>query len=889
MKLLPTPLDGGTRRIASQRSSSGLFLAALIAFVLLSCISTVHAAPFTASTAASAPVERRTALGKFVQRLAQHLYHHSGSDGYGRDRYAPVPASPWVQSQHPLSRSLTDNPLDGAVSKRQIEEEVAAPDATTWDTGGQEIDDDVLASAAPVAASGAAARVDAAVSPSATEPGSASATSAAESAASQTGAATSATPTSASPAPSSSAAVSKPFASPLPSSSGVSSSSSNPSPSPAAKPARDEKDDHDDTAAPLGIFSHKNKLFPLVVVAISVAVILGLLLFIAIARALAHDRMRRKKIAPNMPDIPNAPDAYGLSKGLGDRLTSAAPGLSAARSIRRALTKKKIGSFARRQQQGSVLIDVGDEVFAVPGHLAESYRREMIRERRQASSSGASKQSVSDGPFGKVRPRHLTDGGPDVEGWRAKMAYDEQTGGNGNTDANKPHRTLSQRIADRLRALTRPTIEEDDEDSDGPSIRVVRSTPPNGKQGGAAAAAYSFDSDNQAKGAMRQVDLATHLPVLTHGSSDWQIRPSAGAIASGDAAPRSTPQGESKVPRKAVAYGDKRRDKKSFVPDASILSDKLSDLEKQANHSRSSSHNGQLSTSSFAPISSQLSHERVMLIDGQSPAASSLGHQTSMGTYAGSSDHASSHGHSTVSSGYTPSESSASNTVSTATTTTTSSERRGVHEQVIKLARLVESSKVEIQHARRAKSIHPVAVSTGTYRHRKAQHPSHQLIADRVNSTLEKHHQQQQQQQLQQKQQLLQQQQQQQQQQQRSKPSVAVHEAVTKDIQRSQSQHASSPSVVGGAGTTRPAAQRHVTSVPTISRVQSTTAAASPDLYRSRQFTSAKDGGGRTALTLRPEQPPRAAFLQASENISSKGIEGLRPLPMPPRLPGAAP
>ncbi|EPQ29628.1 uncharacterized protein PFL1_02847 [Pseudozyma flocculosa PF-1] len=579
-------------------------------------------------------------------------------------------------------------------------------------------------------------------------------------------------------------------------------SSSRPTPSATDTPKDKQQADPADDEEQPGLLSPKNKLFPLVVVGISAAVILALLLFIAIARAVAHDKMRRDAIVASKR---GPGDAYGSSKEKGDRLTSAAPGMSAARSIRRAITRKKLGSFARRTQDNSVLIDVGDEVFAVPAHLAESYRNEMIRERKMGSSSASgSKESITDGPFGKIRPKHLTGGGPDVEGWRARLNYDEQVNGSGGATRSdgKPNRTLSQRIADRFKAMTQSFIEEEPEleQEHGDGRPTARN----------AAGAFSFDAANQPRGAMRQADLSSQVPVLTHGSSDWQIRPSnSDAMANVAAAQRQHKAGN--VPRKPVSYP--AADRKSIVPDASILSDKLSDLEKQVQSS--SSHKRRRRPG--PPPASQLSHERITLSDGPSPSSSSNGHGggSGMGTYAGSDSHLSSdssnrHGHA-ASSGYTPSDSSA------AVATAGHAPRRD--EEVNKS---VEVNKVEIKRAQRAMSIHPVAVSSGTYRHRKAQHPSHQLIADRVNQSH----------------------------QQRQKPSIAAatSAATTRDVPRSKSQHASS-----------------------------------------RRYSAADRGDGRAALTLRPEQPPRAAFLKGLDNVSSRGIDAIRPLPVPPQLSPFAP
>lgn len=90
------------------------------------------------------------------------------------------------------------------------------------------------------------------------------------------------------------------------------------------------------------------------------------------------------------------------------------------------MTKKKLGSFARRTQDGSVLIEVGDEVFAVPPHLADSYRERILREKRSRSDLSS---NSGDELFGSVRPKFLTDGGPDGgDEEQARAAYDSKIG-----------------------------------------------------------------------------------------------------------------------------------------------------------------------------------------------------------------------------------------------------------------------------------------------------------------------------------------------------------------------------------------------------------------------------------------------------------------------------
>lgn len=507
--------------------------------------------------------------------------------------------------------------------------------------------------------------------------------------------AASATPSPAAPSPSASASPSKAAAS---DSSASASGTTKPKPDASAKAMaalQQEKNENAQEPDSTSLLSPKNKLFPLVIAGIAVGGIIALMIIIAIARAFAHDSMKREERRR----------AQGGYSDKGDRLTSAAPGMSAARSIRRAITKKKLGSFARRQQDGSVLIDVGDEVFAVPAHLAESYRQEMIRERKAlslGSGSQGSEESIPDGPFGRVKPRHLKGGGPDVEGWRAKLAYEQQANGAG---SGKPTRTLSQRLVDRLRSLTRKNMDDEDDLNEK----------------GDAKEAFSFDTSRQSKGAMREGVLSSQVPILTHGSSDWAVTKASGTRdAERPQDPRSRDvRPKVDVARKPVPYNtnDDRKSKNGSLShlswdgseaDAVALNARLIDLEKQAGSSDRRRRNEKKTSNGRLPAASELSHERITLTDEPTPSSSSAGHGSGMGTYAASrSDlHASSHGHT---SGYTPSDSSHGTAPNAGT---------------------VEAGRVEIKHAQRAKSIRPVPVDT--YRHRKAQHPAHRAVAART-------------------------------------------------------------------------------------------------------------------------------------------------------------
>ncbi|ETS61262.1 hypothetical protein PaG_05227 [Moesziomyces aphidis] len=314
------------------------------------------------------------------------------------------------------------------------------------------------------------------------------------------------------------------FSTPSPSASSTSSSVSSTA---SARPSMSAQ--KDDDAPPPSLLSPKHKFFPLVVAGMAAAGLLALMLLIAIARAVAHDQLRRDKLKQSYGF-----DEYSDKPGkTGDKFTSN-PGVGAARSLRRAMTRKKLGSFARRTADGSVLIEVGDEVFAVPPHLADSYRDRILREKRSRSDLS------QEGLFGNVQPRHLNDGGPDADDSTARAAYDTMLQGE-----QRPSRSLSQRLTDRFKSIT-------------------TSPKPMG--------AYSFDA--REKGAVRQVDLAR--PTLTKGGAEWVVE----RTSARPPPPRDTSK---PVTRKAPPKLE-----------LSTLTAKLQDLEKQSNVSSSSGHSRRL-------------------------------------------------------------------------------------------------------------------------------------------------------------------------------------------------------------------------------------------------------------------------------------------------------
>lgn len=257
------------------------------------------------------------------------------------------------------------------------------------------------------------------------------------------------------------------------------------------------------------IFSPHNKLFPAVIAA-CVAIGCGVLIIcIAIGKCVAHSRMTPEEKAGEYGDY----FKKGSSKDGGFAIRG-------ARSLRRAFTNKKLGSFARRNQEGTVLIDVGDEVYAVTPEVAREYERERSA---LGGSSGGSRLTVNVNNASPLRQAlknaemtvaangsqpysQAVSRGLDVASWRAQSALpgiDEGKADNGLS------RSISQRLTDGYRAFR------------GKELNSTKPT------FGRPAGAYSFDSEKQDLGEMRlaEVPPTAYLPVITRGGKDWNIRP----------------------------------------------------------------------------------------------------------------------------------------------------------------------------------------------------------------------------------------------------------------------------------------------------------------------------------------------------------------------------
>ncbi|PWN50346.1 hypothetical protein IE53DRAFT_362442 [Violaceomyces palustris] len=323
-----------------------------------------------------------------------------------------------------------------------------------------------------------------------------------------------------------------------------------------------ESDSKGETQKGYSYFNPKNRMFPLVITAIVLGAMVALLIFISIARYVAHKRMREEALRAEGGSFDDK-GMNGSSAAREDRLTKVGGGVGLGKggkatttrsSIKRAMTKRnKLSSFARRNKEDSVLIDVGDEVFAVPAHLANFYREEMIREKNSYHSSigrssttneeiqggnhglvglGSSSSSWGEGLRGE--PIDLTES---VQGWRRSSLMGTTTmgggGGRGRSGFNAsnelhpnvllvssgrktedasltpPGRSLSQRLREKLASLSSRVV--------GMGVGVESDVRESG--------AFSFESENQARGQVRQVNLGLGQAVLTNGSSGWRIQP----------------------------------------------------------------------------------------------------------------------------------------------------------------------------------------------------------------------------------------------------------------------------------------------------------------------------------------------------------------------------
>lgn len=299
----------------------------------------------------------------------------------------------------------------------------------------------------------------------------------------------------------------------------------------------DEQDDASpskDDPKPSGVasfFDPHSKLFPLAIAACVAAGLVVLLICVTIGKCCSHSQAKRD--AANGKKLPGSKDDVTTTYNIGRSKTL-------GRSLRRALTGRKMGgqgglssgSFARRNREGSVLIDVGDEVFAVPVEVAQEYERE--RKSILSGSSGSSSGSRLTFPSNQPSPLRqalynaqlivaanqaesrvgtkAVPRGFDIQSWRAHSyapdAISEDDEKTLSDEKDGLVRSMSQRIADGLRAL-----------------RASRSNESLNKGIAAQDNVFSFDAEKQDHAHIRQaqVPLSAAVPVLTRGSGGWAI------------------------------------------------------------------------------------------------------------------------------------------------------------------------------------------------------------------------------------------------------------------------------------------------------------------------------------------------------------------------------
>lgn len=146
-----------------------------------------------------------------------------------------------------------------------------------------------------------------------------------------------------------------------------------------------------------------------------------------------------------------------------------------AKSIRRAFTSKNKlagSSFARRTQEGSVLLEVGDEVFAVPAQVAEEYNaaKRMSRSSSSSLSSGVSGGTAWNGKacLERCLSRHASRQAGLLDDRLNRSSstlvsdsgYDEKYSGQAAGDA-LPKRGLSAKLAEGFRAFRGQDEDED--------------------------------------------------------------------------------------------------------------------------------------------------------------------------------------------------------------------------------------------------------------------------------------------------------------------------------------------------------------------------------------------------------------------------------------------
>ncbi|CAO1629971.1 unnamed protein product [Jaminaea pallidilutea] len=244
-----------------------------------------------------------------------------------------------------------------------------------------------------------------------------------------------------------------------------------------------------------------NKLFPLWVAVTVLAILAGLFIVLCSLRYCFF------KPAPRLEEdsICSGP------------ITAPARGATlknGAKSLRKALTRRKLAgaSFNRRQQEGSVLLDVGDEVYAVPASVAQEYA-----EAKRLFGPGSDTASMSTASTGSSR----WNGKQVLMQIQARHEEEQELGSRRGIDTTTHSRsgTWNSSSCSTLAG------------ADGYSTEKPR----RGLSARFAASIRSFRSSDDTGdkdvdlGDPEKTDLNSFLPSITHGAGlGWDIKPRGG-------------------------------------------------------------------------------------------------------------------------------------------------------------------------------------------------------------------------------------------------------------------------------------------------------------------------------------------------------------------------
>jgi hypothetical protein len=297
------------------------------------------------------------------------------------------------------------------------------------------------------------------------------------------------------------------------------SSSSSSSASSARHSAKASATSSSTPSAPSGDLLHgPNAKF--VIAGIAVGGLVALFVLMVLIRSCTHAAMRRAAVREAL----HGPKA--------EKLTSDAP-LRNGRSLRRALTRRLLeGSIKRREREGTVLLDVGQDVLAVPARVAQEYERERAAHWAAAHAvAGPGRRMPFEPQLALARARARVEqaalaeaGGraapesTNVGQWRASLVDEKHEAA---PPVPQRSQSISQRLAAGLRGLggrSRPDGETIDEEAPRSAARIAPGMP-----GHELKKQRSFDSDSSG---------ASCAEVL-QGDASWTIAPRADAAEAG--------------------------------------------------------------------------------------------------------------------------------------------------------------------------------------------------------------------------------------------------------------------------------------------------------------------------------------------------------------------